>query len=271
MELRTRRDELAHFLQTRRARLTPAIAAEPGRRRRTAGLTREEVAAASHISTAWYTWLEQGRDIRVSGAALSRIADALRLDAGERVHLFHLAELALPLQSRTEEVSVELRNMLDGMGANVVYLTNHCWDVLAWSEAARYGFVDYATLAPSARNVVLDFFTTSERRTQFVDWEQHAHRVVAEFRASYGRHKNDARFAPLIERCRTSPEFAHWWDEHDVGERRPGTVEFQHALLGRLTFTSTTFAPNAGGSLRMTIYAPADDRTRAALATALRR
>lgn len=54
--------ELADFLRSRRERLTPAAAGLPsGRRRRTPGLRREELAELAGIGTAWYTWLEQAR------------------------------------------------------------------------------------------------------------------------------------------------------------------------------------------------------------------
>ena len=59
--------ELAQFLRTRRTRITPEQAGLPaGGRRRTPGLRRGEVAMLSGISVDWYTWLEQGRNIRVS-------------------------------------------------------------------------------------------------------------------------------------------------------------------------------------------------------------
>ncbi len=41
-----------------------------GTRRRTPGLRREEVAQLAGSSTTWYTWLEQGRDIKVSTSVL---------------------------------------------------------------------------------------------------------------------------------------------------------------------------------------------------------
>src|SRR5207245_2535327 len=59
-----RRRELAAFLRSRRARLTPDdVGLTPGRRRRTPGLRREEVADLAGVGVTWYTWLEQGRDI----------------------------------------------------------------------------------------------------------------------------------------------------------------------------------------------------------------
>src|SRR5256885_12468346 len=57
-----RRRELAAFLRSRRARLSPDQAGlPPGPRRRTPGLRREEVALLSGVAVTWYTWLEQGR------------------------------------------------------------------------------------------------------------------------------------------------------------------------------------------------------------------
>jgi transcriptional regulator with XRE-family HTH domain len=270
MEPTQRRAELGHFLQSRRARLAPPPGAAAGRRRRTAGLTREEVAAAANISTTWYTWLEQGRDIRVSSPALARIADALQLDEGQRSYLFALAEQSVPKRVRGEDVPVALQQMLDGMGLNPVYLTNHCWDVLLWSPAATVGFIDFSASPAPARNIVYDFFAEPRRRIEFIDWERHARRIMAEFRASYGRHPDDPRFAPLIERCcEISPEFASWWTEHEVQDRHPGLIERASPELGRLSFSYTSFAPSDAGALRMTIYTPADPQTRAALAGAL--
>ena len=86
-----RRMELADFLRDRRSRLTPAdVGLPPGRRRRTAGLRREEVAELAGVSTDWYAWLEQGRAINVSRQVLGRLADALWLSPAERRHLFAL-------------------------------------------------------------------------------------------------------------------------------------------------------------------------------------
>ena len=70
----------------------PAASGLPaGRRRRTPGLRREEVAQLCGLSVTWYTWIEQGREISLSPAALARLAAALRLDRAERAYLFELA------------------------------------------------------------------------------------------------------------------------------------------------------------------------------------
>ena len=86
-----RRGELADFLRRRRASLQPADVGLPnGGRRRTPGLRREEVALLAGVGTTWYTWLEQGRDIRASLDVLEALARALRLTPAERTHLMLL-------------------------------------------------------------------------------------------------------------------------------------------------------------------------------------
>lgn len=74
------RRELADFLRSRRERITPADAGLPtGRRRRTPGLRREEVAQLAFISTEYYTRLEQARGPHPSREVLAALARALRL------------------------------------------------------------------------------------------------------------------------------------------------------------------------------------------------
>ncbi len=80
------------FLRSRRARMEPEAAADPGRRRRrTPGLRREEVAGRAGISAEWYVKLEQGRAVSPSAETVEALGRALRLDAVEMAHLRALA------------------------------------------------------------------------------------------------------------------------------------------------------------------------------------
>ena len=84
-----RHQELAEFLRSRRARLSPEqVGLSRGMRRRTPGLRREEVALLAGVSPEWYTWLEQGRAINVSVQLLESLAHVLQLDDSERTYLF---------------------------------------------------------------------------------------------------------------------------------------------------------------------------------------
>ena len=86
-----RRRELGDFVRAQRERVTPAsVGLVAARRRRTPGLRREEVAELAGLSTTWYTWIEQGREVSVSPSSLARLAGALRLDRAQRNYLFEL-------------------------------------------------------------------------------------------------------------------------------------------------------------------------------------
>src|SRR5579859_8269776 len=82
-----RRQELGAFLRSRREAITPdQVGLPPAGRRRTPGLRREEIAQLAGVGVTWYTWLEQGRDITVSGQVLEAIARTLMFDPDERSH-----------------------------------------------------------------------------------------------------------------------------------------------------------------------------------------
>jgi transcriptional regulator with XRE-family HTH domain len=54
-------------------------------------VTQEEVAEAAGMTRQWYGLMERDCPVRVSAAALSRVADTLMMDAAERATLFRLA------------------------------------------------------------------------------------------------------------------------------------------------------------------------------------
>ncbi|MEU4232048.1 zinc-binding dehydrogenase [Nonomuraea sp. NPDC026600] len=95
-----RRDQLKEFLRAKREALTPAAVGMPtAGRRRTPGLRREEVAVLAGVGVSWYTWLEQGRDIKVSDAVLDAVARALTIvgSGGYAEVVTTSAELVSPL------------------------------------------------------------------------------------------------------------------------------------------------------------------------------
>ncbi|MBO0796283.1 MAG: helix-turn-helix domain-containing protein, partial [Ktedonobacteraceae bacterium] len=182
-----RRKELADFLRTCRARLSPTdVGLPPGVRRKTVGLRREEVAQLANVGVTWYTWLEQGRDIHVSRQILESLAQGLRLNIDERTYLFSLAKHPLlPVSDgQREEISPLLQRFLDQLGANPAYIIGRRWDVLAWNRAACMVLGDFRAMPPEQRNIVRFVFTDQELRRRMLDWEGVAQRVLAQFRAS---------------------------------------------------------------------------------------
>ncbi len=269
MDDERRRAALADFLRTRRARVTPAAAGlPPGPRRRTPGLRREEVAQVASVSAAWYTWLEQGRDIRASRGVLESIAAALRLTPDERRHLFLLADqpLGAALSPASETVSAAHQRVLDGLGVNPAYMTGRRSDILAWNRAATAVLGDFAALPARERNTIWRLFATADCHL-FADWEDLAQRALAQFRADSARYVGDPWFAELIDDLqRVSPEFRAWWPRHDVLGMPDGRKVLNHPTAGRLALEHTTFQVPDAPDLKLVVYTPleADTATRLA-------
>ncbi len=260
MDSEERRAELANFLRTRRARLSPAQVGLPGgRRRRTPGLRREEVAQLADVSVEWYTRLEQGRDIHVSRRTLEHIADALALNVDERIYLFHLVG---PEPAEAEWVSEEavrpsLQRYLDALGRNPAYVIGKRWDRLAWNAAACAVFDDFAVLPLRERNVIWALFTNPTRRRLYVNWEQVAQDTLARFRVSYGQYAGDPLFTELVEDLqRASPEFRRWWPRHLVRRDPSGIKLLEHPLCGRLVLEHHSFQTFDTPPLRVVVYTP---------------
>lgn len=250
--------ELSDFLRTRRARLTPGEMGFPEGRRRTPGLRREEVAQLAHMSSTWYTWLEQGRDISVSVQVLEGLALALKLTPEERAHLFMLTQQTAPDPPiQQESISSVHQQVLDHFEAGPAYITGRWWDILAWNQSACLLFGDYSVMPLRERNFIWFFFTNAAHRHMLLNWEEHAQFVLARFRSTCSRYLGDQRLTELIEDLqRVSPEFRQWWPRHDVYGRPYGRKEYEHPAAGRLVFEYTAFQATEAPDLRFVVYTP---------------
>ncbi|RTM03799.1 MAG: XRE family transcriptional regulator [Hyphomicrobiales bacterium] len=255
-----RRRELGAFLRSRRERLSPDTAGIAcGARRRTPGLRREEVAMIAGVGTTWYTWLEQGRDVRPSVEVLSALCQALRLDAAEQRHLFTLAGRQQPERRRIVQAKVEgpLLHMLQSLVLQPAYVVGPRWDVLAWNDAAVAIFGDYGLLEGDARNIIHGVFTDPHRRHLLVDWEQLARATLAAFRAESAKYTGDPDFERLIAlMMRSSPEFREWWPQRDVVHRLSGLKHLRHPIAGAMTFEHMSLSIDDGSDMRLIVYTP---------------
>lgn len=262
MDKKQRREELGGFLRAKRARITLAEVGLLGSgRRRTPGLRREEAAELAGVGVAWYTWLEQGRDIHVSAVALEGISAALRLSQDERAHLFLLARREMPLEKGPvlENVGPILQRVLDRQG-DPAYVTNARRDVLAWNKAACAVFGDFRALSPARRNILRRLFLDPAQRRFHVHWEEDARDVLARFRVDAGICLGDPDFAALVTELEAaSPEFRSWWPQYEVARKPRGRKEFLHPQAGRLVMEYTALQLIDQPGLRLVVFTPLPD------------
>jgi transcriptional regulator with XRE-family HTH domain len=253
-----RRAELADFLRTRREAVRPEEVGLPGGgRRRTPGLRREEVAQLAGVGTTWYTWLEQGRDVRASASVLEGIAGALQLTPAERAHLILLGrgEQAAPVKGPREKVHPTVRKLVEGLDPNPGCIIGRRYDFLAWNEGHSAVFGDPGEMPDGRRNLLWSIFTDPARRRLHADWNQGARRLVARFRAQAGRHVGDPDFENLISALQeASSEFREWWELHEVASSGVGRKVLNHPEAGKLVFEHAVFRPEESPEHRFIVY-----------------
>jgi len=239
------RNQLADFLRARRGSLQPEDVGLPrGRRRRTAGLRREEVAALSDISTDYYSRIEQRRGAAPSKQIVAAIARGLRLTSEERDHLFHLAGHPVPHREVINDgANSGLMRILDQLDDTPAQIVTNLGETLQQTRSAIALLGDETKYAGPARSRVYRWFTdsTSRHRTPQEDHARHSRTLVADLAAVVAAGPSHSRAASLANDLRSeSGEFAAIWDEHPVASQYCAPTRILHHELGELQLSGHT-------------------------------
>jgi hypothetical protein len=260
-----RRHELAAFLRSRRERITPEEVGLPrGRRRRTPGLRREEVAQLAAVGVTWYTWLEQARDIQVSGQVADAIARALMLDRTERRHLFTLAGTADPAPDlECPGMSPTVLTMLDQVEPLPAAVINSRFDIIAYNRVYGRLIADLDALPAEDRNLMWLSFTHPDWRERMLDRHENVGLMAAKFRASMAQHLAEPAWKALLKRLReNSAEFREAWERYEVLQPGCQVKRFLNPEVGLLVFDYTHLWLGPQEGPRLAMYCPADAATR---------
>lgn len=247
---------LGAFVRAHRERLPPEGI---GGRRRTPGLRREELAARAGISATWLTWIEQGRNVKASPQALTRLAGALALSRAERDYLFELSGIRHPSDAMPLTVTDAPPSLMAAVKAvaHPAYGLDRLWNACCWNEAAERLFQGWLTPG-CQRNLLAFVFLDPAARDLIPDWKARARRLLAEFRGDYGTRFADPRAREMVERLRRdSSLFRETWDEQSVLEREGGLRHFQHPRDGALRFVQYSFTPLERPDFKLVLLTPA--------------
>lgn len=257
-----RRRELGSFLRSRRERISPESVGLPvGRRRRTAGLRREEVAILAGVSPTWYTYLEQGRDIHPSPTVLDGLARVLQLSEDERSYMYLLACGRRPVQEAPSYAPVAMERMFWDLarayGPYPVFVANQRGDVLAWNDAAADWYTDFAELPAERRNMVWWMLVEPAARERLVKWEEEARVVVARLRAASAAWPGDRRMVKLVAELHdASPEMRQWWSDHEIHGQALRVRWLRHPRLGVQPMYLMLAYPAGTGGIGVAFHVP---------------
>lgn len=263
------RVRLAEYVRACRERVAPETVGL-GRlgRRRTPGLRREEVAQLSGISIAYYSWLEQGRDIHMSLDMLSALARTLRLNEAERTYLFLLggAELLEPVVDPQPTMHPVLDTIFHTSDVIAALKFDQWFNLIAATPVATAAF---GLPAPDTGfNLLNAIFTDTAYRALWDDLAGEQMLMAAMFRMTLARWPDDEDGQARLARLLKVPEFEHLWRTYEV-RMRPAPVEYfrrepwllHHPVAGDLRVHRLAFSVPTALHREVAVYSAADDAT----------
>jgi transcriptional regulator with XRE-family HTH domain len=232
--------ELGRFLRQHRERLAPATVGLPADGpRRTPGLRREEVAQLAHISTQYYTRLEQARGPHPSRHVLAAIGRALRLGDAERALLYTLGGQQAEPPGPSPDVPDRVLDLIDRMPDTAAIVLDAKYDILAWNPLAAALLEDFSATPRRERNMIRRYFLDPDpgRRHYGISSEGDFGQFAAgHLRAAVARYPDDRATQELVrELLRRSPEFAALWPNPEVSDERHLTKTIDHPQVGPIT------------------------------------
>ena len=239
------RTGLAEFLRRRRESLQPEDIGLPrGRRRRTNGLRREEVAALCHMSTDYYARLERERGPQPSVQMIASIAQGLHLSHDERDHLFRLAGHNPPTRHEAgEHIGPGMLRILDRLSDTPAEIVTELGETLRQTPLGVALTGDLTRWTGPERSIGYRWFTQPKSREMYAPED---HDFLSRLWASglrglvtvRGPQSRAARFADLL--LAESEEFRELWAEHQIGLRPRRGKTFIHPELGRIDLDCQT-------------------------------
>lgn len=232
----------AEYLVARRAQLRPSDVGLPeGRRRRTPGLRREEVAVRAGVSADYLARLEQGRDTNPSGAVIDALAEALLIAGKDRHHFGWLAvtssnESRCPTtESVAEHPTPAMETILRALQPTPAFVLGRRLNVLGWNPAWEdiakpLGLLD----DPETSNLAWFTFTDPRAARVLRNWDEVADSFSAALRRATVRWPGENRLLELITALREYPEFESRWQPQHVDDLISGTLRFDHPEHGHI-------------------------------------
>lgn len=228
---------VATFLRSRREALKPEDVGMPrGQRRRTAGLRREEVAALCHMSTDYYSRLEQERGPRPSEQMVGAIAQGLHLTVAERDHLFRLAGHSPPSPtSGVDHISPGVLRILDRLADTPAEVVTELGETLRQTPVGIALLGDLTRHTGPFRSIGYRWFVQPGARDTYLpeDHEFYSRLYASGLRGVMGQRGPDSRAARLATLLlESSEEFREVWQRHEVGLRPRETKRYHLPSVG---------------------------------------
>jgi transcriptional regulator with XRE-family HTH domain len=256
---------LAEFLRVRRDALQPEDVGLPrGRRRRTRGLRREEVAALCHMSTDFYSRLERERGPQPSEQMTASIAQGLHLSRAERDHLFRLAGHEPPPRAAGgDHVGPGMLRIFDRLADTPAEIVTELGESLRQTRPGVALVGDLTRYSGPLRSMGYRWFADPGVRDLYPveDHAFYSRMYASGLRGVLALRGPGSRAAQLAEALLAQhEEFREVWARHEVGIRPRETKRFLHPAVGLVEVSCQVLLdPETAHSLLVYTAAPGSE------------
>ncbi len=235
-----------------------------GRRRRTSGLRREEVAALCHMSADYYARLERQRGPQPSAQMIASIAQGLHLSRDERDHLFRLAGHQPPDRGAgTDHISPGMLRIFDRLTDTPAEIVTELGETLRQTPLGVALVGDLCRYTGPSRSIGYRWFADPAARDIYPpeDHEFYSRMYVSGLRAVLARRGPGSKAAGLAELLSAeSDEFRMLWDAHEIGIKPREVKRYRHPEVGRLELNCQVLLdPEESHSLLVYTAAPGSE------------
>ncbi len=252
---------LREFLTRRRGQIMPvSVGLKSTKKRRSKGLTREDMAELTGVSFKWYTLFESGAGKGVSRKFAERVVQVLGLNDAERHYLLSLmgfADLGV-VQAVPTAVPASLQRLVHDVQHVGMALHSPLMDLLASNTAYRAWFPASQLDHEYANNSIWRLFMDADYRALWLDWPGAVERAVADLRYSTSSLRHTAEYQTLLAALHQSPAFVAAWSDDTVrlGEL-PSTFDLATPQGGRIGLSIMALKVPTAHALLLTAVVPA--------------
>lgn len=255
-----RNEDVKNFLHKHRAQVKPEVYGIDTQQRRVPGLRREEVAQLAAVSVSWYTWLEQGRDIRISPAAIQRIGKVLQLTPVEQNYFSAIVFGHTLPSEQSPDIPNEVKVMVDALHPYPAFVRRENMDILYWNRAAQENIFDWTQVPLSDRNSLKLMFIDPAYKQRIGNWESAALHTIAAFRNYQAAGRNSADFDSIVsDLSARSADFVALWQRHEVSRMGAGNKAILDLNSEMKHYTYTSLEVENTPGIFVIFYAPVLD------------
>lgn len=238
---------------------------EVGSRRK--GLSQQEVAVLSGVSTRWLGRLEQGQFKEEDSELLRRVLNTLGFSAEEQDSWLRKAGWQPESWGEVPQRQLQkhLQKLIDGIDYPA-YVIDHLWNRVCWNKSAARLFTHWLGKQVKYPNFI-DYLLLDPHSRLFIrNWEKHVVLWLGRFFnhiQPYQEHENVAQF--IAERRAGSPVFERLYNKRRKRTSKVGLRYVFHTGKGDRVFGRMSFPVQDTPGWQMVVWLPLPVKKTAAI------